>query len=86
MQMTDNDPMRLLRDFINARRDAAQLFANDIVATAQEQAAEKYPSEDLNEFWRPFHTDAPRPFLPIKPSLRPKRGATVKECTFSDHE
>jgi hypothetical protein len=23
-------------------------FANDIIATAQEQAAEKYPGEDLN--------------------------------------
>lgn len=48
VQMTDTDPMRLLRDFINARRDAAQLFANDIVATVQEQASEKYPGEDLN--------------------------------------
>lgn len=48
VQMTDSDPMRLLRDFINARRDTAQLFANDIIATAQEQAAEKYPGEDLN--------------------------------------
>ena len=48
VQMTDTDPMRLLRDFINARRDTAQLFANDIIATAQEQAAEKYPGEKLN--------------------------------------
>jgi hypothetical protein len=48
VQMTDTDPMRLLRDFINARRDAAQLFANDIVATVQEQASEKFPGEDLN--------------------------------------
>lgn len=48
VQMTDSDPMRLLRDFINARRDAAQLFANDIIATANEQAAENHPGEDLN--------------------------------------
>lgn len=48
VQMTDSDPLRLLRDFINARRDAAQLFANDIIATAQEQAAENHPGEDLN--------------------------------------
>jgi hypothetical protein len=37
VQMTDSDPLRLLRDFINARRDAAQLFANDIIATAKER-------------------------------------------------
>jgi len=48
VQMTDNDPLRLLRDFITARRDASQLFANDIIATVQEQAAEKYPGQDLN--------------------------------------
>jgi hypothetical protein len=48
VQMTDSDPLRLLRDFINARRDAAQLFANDIIATAREEAAENHPSEDLN--------------------------------------
>jgi hypothetical protein len=46
--MTDSDPLRLLRDFINARRDAAQLFANDIIATAKEQAAENHPGENLN--------------------------------------
>jgi hypothetical protein len=48
VQMTDSDPLRLLRDFINARRDAAQLFANDIIATAKEQAAENHPGENLN--------------------------------------
>jgi hypothetical protein len=48
VQMTDSDPLRLLRDFINARRDAAQLFANDIIATAKEQVAENHPGEDLN--------------------------------------
>lgn len=48
VQMTDSDPLRLLRDFINARRDAAQLFANDVIATAREQAAENHPGEDLN--------------------------------------
>ncbi len=48
VQMTDTDPMRLLRDFINARRDAAQLFANDIVTAVQQQTSEKYPGEDLN--------------------------------------
>jgi len=48
VQMTDSDPLRLLRDFISARREASQFFANDIIATAQEQAAEKYPGQDLN--------------------------------------
>jgi hypothetical protein len=48
VQMTDTDPMRLLRDFLNARREAAHLFASDIIATAQEQAAERYPGEDLH--------------------------------------
>jgi hypothetical protein len=48
VQMTDADPLRLLRDFINARRDAAQLFANDIIATAREQASENHPGEDLS--------------------------------------
>lgn len=48
VQMTDSDPLRLLRDFINARRDAAQLFANDIIATAKEQVAENHPGENLN--------------------------------------
>ena len=48
VQMTDSDPLRLLRDFINARRDASHLFANDIVAAAQEQATEQYPGQDLN--------------------------------------
>jgi hypothetical protein len=48
VQMTDTDPMRLLRDFLNARREAAHLFASDIIATAQEQAAERFPGEDLH--------------------------------------
>jgi hypothetical protein len=48
VQMTDSDPLRLLRDFINARRDAAQLFANDIIAAAKEQVTENHPGEDLN--------------------------------------
>ena len=48
VQMTDSDPLRLLRDFINARRDASQLFANDIIATAKELAAENHPGENLN--------------------------------------
>jgi len=48
VQMTDSDPLRLLRDFINARRDAAQLFANDIIATAKEHVAENHPGENLN--------------------------------------
>jgi hypothetical protein len=48
VQMTDSDPLRLLRDFINARREAAHLFANDVIATAREQAAENHTGDDLN--------------------------------------
>ena len=47
VQMIETDPRRLLQDFIIARRDTAQLFANDIVAAAHENAAERFPGRDL---------------------------------------
>lgn len=48
VQMTGNDAQTLLRDFIQAQREALGLFAIDIVADAQEKTAEKYPGQNMD--------------------------------------
>lgn len=47
VQMTSNDARLLLQEFINGEREALQLYAGDIVATAREVIDKKYPDRKL---------------------------------------
>lgn len=47
VQMTGADAGALLKDFTEGQREALRLYADDIVAVAQERGAEKYSGQDL---------------------------------------
>jgi len=48
VHQTSNDARLLLQDFIENERQTLNLYANDIVASAQEKIDEKYPGEDMS--------------------------------------
>lgn len=48
VQMTDSDAQGLLQKFLGDQREAAQMYADDIVATAREKVEEKYPGQDMS--------------------------------------
>jgi len=48
VHQTGNDARVLLQDFIENERQTLTLYANDIVASAQEKIEEKYPGEDMS--------------------------------------
>lgn len=48
VHQTSDDARLLLQEFIENERQTLDLYANDIVASAQEKIEEKYPAEDMS--------------------------------------
>jgi len=48
LQTASNDPRVLLQDFVEGERQTAQLYAQDLVATAREAVEQKYPDQNLS--------------------------------------
>lgn len=48
VQMTGRDAQALFQKFMSDQREALQMYAEDIVATAREKVEEKYPGQDMS--------------------------------------
>jgi hypothetical protein len=48
VQMTSDDPKRLLQDFVQSQREMLHLWVHDIVALTRESLEEKFSGQDLS--------------------------------------